>query len=153
MAEAHYSEFTSTVASKIDFGSVVSIGSGGTPKTSVSTYWNGDIPFFSPKDACGYFIHNTEKQITENGLSNCNSKLYPRNTTFITARGTVGKVCIASKPMAMNQSCYAIISKSEAVFTTHQMCLHVVKSLKHKASGAVFDAITAEDIKTETRNG
>lgn len=128
---------------------MISLGSGGTPKTSVSEYWNGQIPFFSPKDVSGCYVHKTEKSITQEGLENCNSSLYPPNTTFITARGTVGKICLAAMPMAMNQSCYAVLSKYDAVYTTYQMCKYIVVRLRHKASGAVFDAITAQDILKE----
>ena len=70
--------------------SVMDVLSGGTPKTSVSDYWNGDIPFYTPKDvteAC--YVLETERSITELGLKNCNSRLYPADAVFISARGTV----------------------------------------------------------------
>ena len=137
------------IESKVPFETMISLGSGGTPRTSNPDYWNGYIPFFSPKDATGCYVHKTEKNITVEGLNNCNSALYPENTTFITARGTVGKICLTAEPMAMNQSCYAVISKTESRFTTYLLCLNIVEKLKHKASGAVFDAITAQDILEE----
>jgi len=88
-----------------------SVQSGGTPKTKVSEYWNGEIPFFTPKDShvTSVFAIDTEKRITQEGLSNCNSKLYSVGTVFITARGTVGNVAMAGRQMAMNQSCYALV--------------------------------------------
>ena len=90
---------------------VMDVLSGGTPKTSNQSYWGGDIPFFTPKDATDYaYVHDTEKSITEAGLKNCNSNLYPKDTVFITARGTVGKINLAQCPMAMNQSCYALVA-------------------------------------------
>jgi len=68
----------------------------------------GDIPFFTPKDVeNGAFVVNTLQFITEIGLQNCSSKLFPKGTIFITARGTVGNINIASQNMAMNRSCYA----------------------------------------------
>ena len=85
---------------------------GGTPKTGNPEYWNGPIPFFTPKDVGEPYTFHTEKFITEAGLNNCNSRLYPVNTSFVTARGTVGKVSLAGKPMAMNQSCYALGSET-----------------------------------------
>ena len=88
---------------------VVEILSGGTPKTIISEYWkDGEIPFFGPGDANGStYCLTTAKCITQLGLENCNSELYPVDTVFLTARGTVGKVAMAGKPMAMNQSCFA----------------------------------------------
>src|SRR5699024_5150641 len=87
--------------------------SGGTPKTKVQEYWNGgNIPFFTPKDITGrMYVNETEKHITELGLNNCNSKLYPVDTLYLTARGTVGKLNLSNVPMAMNQSCFALQHK------------------------------------------
>ena len=67
------------------------------------------IPFFTPRDVGTPYTFQTEKYITESGLDHCNSRLYPKNTSFVTARGTVGKVSLAGIPMAMNQSCYALV--------------------------------------------
>ncbi|MCK9323162.1 MAG: restriction endonuclease subunit S [Candidatus Methanomethylophilaceae archaeon] len=126
------------------------VGSGGTPKTAIDGYWNGGIPFFSPKDVDGIFTMSTEKEISQNGLDNCNSMLYPKNTVFITARGTVGKIAMAGCDMAMNQSCYAIIGqKSDNQHYIHQLCLDMVDSIRQKSNGAVFDAINAKDIESE----
>jgi type I restriction enzyme S subunit len=91
---------------------VMEVLSGGTPRTTIPAYWNGDIPFFTPKDAVDYaYVAVTEKTITEDGLKNCNSKLYPKDIVFITARGTVGKINLAQTDMAMNQSCYRVVKK------------------------------------------
>jgi len=127
---------------------VVDVLSGGTPKTDVFVYWNGSIPFFSPKDVTNnFYVINTEKYITEIGLENCNSNLYPTNTTCITARGTVGKVVLLGVPMAMNQSNYALKYKLKGVdFYSYLLALNVVHFLKNMANGAVFDAITTRDI-------
>lgn len=123
--------------------------SGGTPKTTVSDYWGGDIRFYTPKDAVdGVWVTDAERSITEQGLANCNSKLYPRETVFISARGTVGKLNMAQRPMAMSQSCYALVGKLELgqpfVFFAMQAA---VEALKQQAVGAVFDAIIVETFK------
>jgi type I restriction enzyme S subunit len=125
---------------------VVEVLSGGTPKTTVDAYWNGEIPFFTPKDATEYpYVYSSEKHITEEGLSKCNSKLYPKKTLFITARGTVGKLNLAMVPMAMNQSCYALKSKGEL---SQEFLFYALKSsiseFKSRAGGAVFDAIVVK---------
>lgn len=83
---------------------VTEVLSGGTPKTTNPAYWNGNIPFFTPKDAVSNaYVHDTEKTITDEGLRNCNSRLYPKDTVFITARGTVGNLNLSQVDMAMNQ--------------------------------------------------
>jgi len=122
--------------------------SGGTPKTTVQEYWNGSIPFFTPKDAkANPYTTITEKTITELGLEKCNSKLYPKNTLFITARGTVGKLALANKAMAMNQSCFALKHKENQQFYLYHVVENLVKKIILGANGAVFSAINLNDLK------
>lgn len=128
----------------------VEVLGGGTPKTGIPEYWNGVIPFFTPKDVSGVYTLTTEKTLTAEGLRNCNSRLFPTNTVFVTARGTVGKLTLAGCPMAMNQSCYALIGKEGyGQYYVYHLTQYVVENLKHKASGAVFDAIVTRDFETE----
>lgn len=147
-----FSNYQKASDEKICFTDVIQILGGGTPRTKESAYWDGDIPFFTPKDVgCPYTI-STEKTITEDGLNHCNSQLYPVNTVFVTARGTVGKVCMPGVPMAMNQSCYALVGKNLHQLMVYFYTLATVERLKHKASGAVFDAITTKDFSSEYIN-
>ena len=134
----------------VGFTEIIQILGGGTPKTGDSSYWNGNVPFFTPKDVGSPYTLTTEKTITEEGLAHCNSHLYPVNTVFVTARGTVGKVGLPGLPMAMNQSCYALVGKGTHQLLVYFYTLKAVDRLKHKASGAVFDAITTRDFESET---
>jgi type I restriction enzyme S subunit len=123
--------------------------SGGTPKTTTSEYWKGDIEFFTPKDASRFsYTNGTEKKITSLGLKTCNSKLYPVDTVFITARGTVGKLNLASKPMAMNQSCYALRGKDyiSQIFLFNSL-LESIEKFKSAANGGVFDTIVVDTFR------
>ena len=148
-AAALFAYFYDRAETEVGFTEIIQILGGGTPKTKESTYWDGDILFFTPKDVnCPYTI-STEKTITEDGLNHCNSRLYPVNTVFVTARGTVGKVCMSGVPMAMNQSCYALVGKNLHQLMVYFYTLATVERLKHKASGAVFDAITTRDFSSE----
>lgn len=133
------------------FTEIVDVLGGGTPNTQNDNYWNGSIPFFTPKDtnnSC--FVLSTEKYLTNEGLNNCNSKLYSKFTVFITARGTVGKIAIAGKNMAMNQSCYALVGKKGyGQLYLYYFAIEAVKSLKNKATGAVFNALVTRDFDSE----
>ena len=129
--------------------SVMEVLSGGTPKTTVPDYWDGEIQFYTPKDASDTtHVLQTERAITELGLKNCNSRLYEVNTVFISARGTVGKLNLASRPMAMNQSCYALIGKGH-VSQLFLFCAlkEAIEHFKQHAVGAVFDAIVVDTFK------
>jgi type I restriction enzyme S subunit len=127
---------------------VIKLSGGGTPDTQNLDFWNGTIPFFTPADIKGdFFVFKTEKNITEKGLKGSSTKLYPKNTTFVTARGTVGSVAIAGTEMTMNQSCYAIIGSYS--FYTHQLILSCMKQLKSEAIGAVFSALVTKDFDSQ----
>lgn len=121
----------------------VDILSGGTPKTSESLYWGGNIPWFSVVDApssSDLFTINTSKYITEEGLKNSAAKIIPEYTTIISARGTVGKLAIAGKEMTINQSCYAL--KSKTPFYTYLVINACLTGIKARVHGSVFDTIT-----------
>ena len=148
-ATALFNNFYDQAETEISFTDVIQILGGGTPKTGESGYWGGKIPFFTPKDIGSPYTLNTEKTITEAGLARCNSRLYPINTVFVTARGTVGKVGMAGVPMAMNQSCYALVGKGIHQLLVYCYTLKVIDRLRHKASGAVFDAVTTKDFESE----
>lgn len=151
-AQAIFSKYYAVSTEQKPFTELISVLGGGTPKTGNSNFWNGFIPFFTPRDVGTPYTFQTEKYITESGLDHCNSRLYPKNTSFVTARGTVGKVSLAGIPMAMNQSCYALASKTVDPILVYFYVLEAVASLKHKASGAVFDAIVTRDFDTEIVN-
>lgn len=148
-AESIFNKYYDASMSQQPFTSIISVLGGGTPKTSNPDFWNGTIPFCTPKDVGDPYTFQTEKYITDNGLKHCNSRLYPINTSFVTARGTVGKVGLAGVPMAINQSCYALASDTIEPILVYFYTLKAVDSLKHKASGAVFDAIVTRDFNTE----
>lgn len=122
---------------------------GGTPNTDTPEYWNGDIPFFTPKDAsANFYAMATEKSITEKGLLACSSQLFPKDIVFITARGTVGKLALASRPMAMNQSCYALKPKNANAAYFHYLAIREsITYLKGVAKSGVFDNIIMDTFK------
>ena len=125
------------------FSSKVDVMSGGTPKTSIPDYYNGKIPFYTPKDNDGaFFAYKTQMNITEGGLKNCNSRLYPPKTVIITARGTVGKTTILAVPMAMYQSCYALkMKENDAPYYLFFALNNEIKALQTMANGGVFNTI------------
>jgi len=135
------------------FTEVVKISGGGTPDTSEITYWNGNIPFFTPADSTNaYYCIKTEKKLSMLGFDNCSSKMYKKDTIFVTARGTVGEITLASMDMAMNQSCYALLSSNKEIdipYYIHQFAVETIASLKEEAVGAVFNALVTKDFEVK----
>lgn len=133
------------------FTEIVRLSGGGTPDTNNREYWNGDIPFFTPAEVGDSFYSiRTEKNVTEKGLTNSSTKLYPKDTVFVTARGTVGAISISGCEMTMNQSCYAITGKNGMnQYFTHQLTLSAIEKLKNEAVGAVFAALVTKDFDSQ----
>ncbi len=129
----------------------ISLIGGGTPKTSDPEYWNGNIPWLSGGDIASNhknFIVKSEKSITQYGLENSSAQMLPKYSTVISARGTVGKYCILSKPMAFSQSNYGIKPKFQnCFFFTYLLINHSVEELQSAAYGSVFDTITTSTFK------
>lgn len=122
---------------------------GGTPTKANSTYWNGSIPFFTPTDS-GKNIYSlsTQDNITEVALKKSSTRLFKKNTVFITARGSVGRLALNAVPMAMNQSCYALSTKQGVSFVfLYYLAKELIHHLEVKATGSVFNSIVSNDIE------
>ena len=121
---------------------------GGTPKTSVPDYWDGDIPWLSVKDFNNdsRYVYETEKSITKKGLDNSSAKLLCKDDSIISARGTVGVMAMIPFPMAFNQSCYGLRAKQEIVdpIFLYYLVKHNVFVLQKNTHGSVFDTITRD---------
>jgi len=132
------------------FADTVEIIGGGTPKTSVAEYWDGDIPWFSVVDAPSgseVWVVDTARKITREGVKNSSTLVLSVGTTIISARGTVGRIALVAVPMAMNQSCYALRGKvGTHGYFTYFATRELVTRLQQHAHGSVFDTITQDTL-------
>lgn len=155
MARAVFREMTKNENGKWKTGSILEFAnllSGGTPSTSEESYWNGSIEWASAKDVGNVgsiFLLDTEKKITQIGVDNSSTKLLPKKTTIVTARGTVGAHCMLGKAMTMNQTNYGLKAKEGigdyfVYFTLSEM----VEQLKQQSYGTIFDTITTKTFQS-----
>ncbi len=125
----------------------VDLISGGTPKTTISEYWDGNIPWISIKDFNNdrRYVYQTEKHISELGLKNSSTKLLQKDDIIISARGTIGEIAMIPFPMAFNQSCYGIRGKNGINKTfLYYLLKNSITQLKAITHGSVFDTITKD---------
>ena len=129
-------------------GEVINIIGGGTPKTKIPEYWDGEIPWLSVVDFNNdnRWVSTTEKSITELGLKKSSTKLLNVGDIIISARGTVGAMAQLKREMAFNQSCYGIkevedVSDKDFLF---YLTKHSLKQINRNTYGAVFDTITTK---------
>ncbi|MCF6972183.1 restriction endonuclease subunit S [Klebsiella variicola] len=149
-------EYNTTLKREIPAGwrasnilSLANLLGGGTPTKTKPEYWNGSIPFFTPTDSDkNIYSLNTQDSITDLGLKNSSTRLFEKNTIFITARGSVGRLALNAVPMAMNQSCYALKAKQGVSFAfLYFLTKELINHLEVKATGSVFNSIISNDIE------
>ena len=92
-------------------------GSGGTPKSTNKTYYDGDIPFLGISDISksnGY-IDDTEKHISEKGLNNSSAWIVPKGAISLAMYASVGKLAILNTDAATSQAFYNMVFEYESI--------------------------------------
>ena len=122
---------------------------GGTPSTTFSEYWNGDIDWYSPTEI-GDKIYATGsvKKITSLGLENSSAKILPKNKTILfTSRAGIGDMALLSKDGATNQGFQSFVLKNGIDPYFIYTAGHLIKkyALKH-ASGSTFLEISGKQL-------
>jgi len=124
---------------------------GSTPSTIVKEFWNGDIHWAIPTDITklkGNIISDTEKAITEKGLSNCAARILPVGSILLTSRATIGECAINSKPMATNQGFASLICRDEIYnwFVFYRI-KYMRKEIQRLGSGSTFNEVSKKNIR------
>ena len=93
-------------------GDLAKMNSGGTPDSSNSEYYGGDIPFLSISDitSTNKYISRTEKTITEKGLRNSSARIFPIKTIMYAMYASLGKCGIANISLSCSQAILGITS-------------------------------------------
>jgi len=118
------------------------IYSGGTPSTTVSEYWNGDIVWIVPTDITGQknkYITNSKRKITDKGLANSAAIFLPEGSILLCSRATIGELAIATRTMTTNQGFKNLVCFSDI---DNEWLYYALQPLKSKmieqASGSTF---------------
>lgn len=95
---------------KVKLGDISSMCSGGTPNTSISEYYGGNIKWASIKDmsSCSKFLSNTEKTLTQLGFDNCSAVMFEKNTILYAMYASIGECCIANNICCTSQAILGI---------------------------------------------
>lgn len=131
-------------------GEIAKISSGGTPRTGVKEYWNGNISWLRSGELIDNEIYKTEKLITKRGLEESSAKLFPKNSVLIALTGaTVGKTGILRIDSATNQSVVAIFPNEKYFipeFVWYFLRLNYPK-IKARAYGGAQPHIDQGDVR------
>ncbi|MBS1741260.1 MAG: restriction endonuclease subunit S [Bacteroidetes bacterium] len=129
-------------------GEVSEILNGGTPKTSIAEYWDGDIHWITPADLGKLkkpTVDDTPRKITRLGLEKSSAKLFPENSIILSTRAPIGHLAINEVPMSTNQGCRGIVpSKKLDTWFLYYFLKKNVELLDSLGTGATFKELSTK---------
>lgn len=132
-----------------DLGEIVG---GATPATSREDYYNGDIPWLTPKDLSGYsrrYIRKGERNITQAGLESCSAKIMPKNTVLFTSRAPIGYIAIAENDICTNQGFKSIVPNANiSPLFLYYLLKYNKDKIEAMGSGTTFKEVSAATMRT-----
>ena len=134
---------------KIDkFKNLFTIGSGSTPESNNSQYWDGDIVWITPADfkTEDIFILSGERNISKKGFNSCSTKMVPQNSIILSKRAPIGSVVINTKSLCTNQGCLSLIKKKNINIKFYYYLLSVcAEYLNVIGRGTTFKELSMTD--------
>lgn len=96
-------------------GELVDVVGGGTPTRNIPAFWDGAIPWVTPKDMKALIISDAQQRITAEGLNASPAKLLPQNAVLVVVRGMIlarfVPIALLSVPATINQDMKALIAR------------------------------------------
>lgn len=137
----------------VAIGDVAAIVGGGTPSTLVSSYWNGEIQWFTPAELndSKKYVSKSLRTITKTGLQGSSARLLPKGTVLLTTRASIGITAILKNEACTNQGFQSLIAKENCY---NEFLYYVIplikKEMMARASGSTFAEISAKKLSTIT---
>lgn len=130
-------------------GDVGEFVGGGTPSTAISSYWGGDIDWYTPAEI-GYakYVNSSNRRITNEGLRNSAARVLPAGAILLTTRASIGLRAILKHEAATNQGFQSLIvnEESDSEFMYYFLST-VVEEMESRASGSTFLEISSSKLK------
>ncbi|KXZ17880.1 restriction endonuclease subunit S [Bacillus nakamurai] len=129
---------------------VAEIIGGGTPRTNVPEYWDGDIDWYSPVEiGKKTYATGSQRKITSLGLKKSSAKVLPANKTILfTSRAGIGDMAILKKDGATNQGFQSLVINNDYdIYFVYSIGYKIKEfALKH-ASGSTFLEISGKRLR------
>ena len=123
---------------------------GGTPKTNISEYWDGSIPWITPADLSGYeniYISTGSRMITEIGLKSSSAQMLPKNAVLYSSRAPIGYTAIAANPISTNQGFKSVVPYDFSMSVYLYYCLKArTPDIIQRATGTTFKEISGSEM-------
>lgn len=132
-------------------GDVCDVVNGGTPKTGVSEYWDGQHLWITPAEMgkrASAYVSDTERKLTDAGLRDSSARLVPPFSVILSSRAPIGHLVINTRPMATNQGCKSLIPRRDVEHKYLYFYLSsIVDFLNSLGTGATFKELSAGKLK------
>lgn len=132
-------------------GEVCEIVNGGTPKTGVAKYWDGEHRWITPAEMgkrSSPYITETKRTLTDAGLANSSAQPLPPFSVILSSRAPIGHLVINEEQMATNQGCKGLVPRKEI---DHKFLYYYLSSivdlLNDLGTGATFKELSGGKLK------
>ncbi len=128
---------------------IAQIIGGGTPSTSISQYWNGNIDWYSPTEIGDkIFANGSEKKITKLGLEKSSACILPaKKTILFTSRAGIGDMAILLNEGTTNQGFQSLVLNDQFdTYFIYSMGFLIKKFAEKFSSGSTFLEISGKKL-------
>lgn len=136
---------------EVTLGEIGTIVGGATPSTKNTSFYDGNIPWLTPKDLSvnsNKYIFRGERNITEAGFKSCSCKMLPKGSVLFSSRAPIGYVAIAANDMCTNQGFKSVIPNEE---TDSEFLYYLLKynkdNIASQGSGTTFAEVSGKTMK------
>ena len=136
---------------EVTLGEIGTIVGGATPSTKNTSFYDGNIPWLTPKDLSvnsNKYILRGERNITEAGFNSCSCKMLPKGSVLFSSRAPIGYVAIAANDMCTNQGFKSVIPNEE---TDGEFLYYLLKynkdNIASQGSGTTFAEVSGKTMK------
>jgi type I restriction enzyme S subunit len=127
---------------------IAKVVGGGTPSTTNTEYWNGEINWFTPTEIKFDIVSESKRKITDLGLIKSSATIIPKGTILLTTRATIGEVAIAQEECTTNQGFQSlVVNKNNSNQFVFDLIKVYRKELYKRANGSTFKEISKKEVE------
>ena len=135
-------------------GETCEVVNGGTPKTGVPEYWDGQYRWITPAEMgkrLSPYVSETDRMISDLGLRNSSAQMLPPHSVILSSRAPIGHLVINTELMATNQGCKGLIPRSQLQHKfLYYYLSNIVDLLNSLGTGATFKELSGGKLKEVT---
>ena len=133
-------------------GEVCEVVSGATPKTGKPEFWDGNVPWVTPKDLSKLgqkHLSDTPRHITKAGLKSCAARMLPAQSVLLSSRAPIGLVAINTLPVCTNQGFKSLVPRFDLVSPDFLFWWLKTqeKHIQSKGRGATFKEVSKKIVE------